>query len=196
MSHPPTSTSHAVEVHWIPLGAGAHVVRVSGRVYERLAAWRERRLPCALYHAALIVRRGGESVTIEVTPVPGGDPSSRGVVGSGPVGLRMLGRLRVFRYELRRWTGGTIPDLAYEVGPPHVVSLDAGAAERFLAWVEKVPLPTWGRDEMRAGEMWNSNSVVSWLLDRNGLGVDRLGPPDGGRAPGWDAGLVVARRGG
>lgn len=189
-----SSVDHAVEVHWIPLGAGAHVVRVSGRVYERIAARRERRDRCALYHAALIVRVRDESITIEVTPVPSGDPSSRGVVGSGPVGLRMLGRLRVFRYELRRWTGGTIPDLAYEVGPPHVVPLEEGEAERFLAQVEQVPLPTWGRDELRAGEMWNSNSVVSWLLDRNGLEVEELGPPPRGRAPGWEAGLVVARR--
>jgi hypothetical protein len=42
--------------------------------------------------------------------------------------------------------------------------------------------------------MWNSNSVISWLLDRTGLPTDSIHPPTGGRAPGWEAGLVTARR--
>jgi hypothetical protein len=184
----------SVVVHWIPLGAGAHVVRVSGRIYEALVSLVQRRPRCALYHAALVVEMPGGPVTIEVTPVPTGNPAARGVVGTGPVGMRWLGRLRVFRYELRRWPGGTIPDLASEVGPPHVVPLDEAAVARFLDRVEAVPRPTWGRDELGAGEMWNSNSVVSWLLDQAGLEVEALGPPPGGRAPGWDAGLVVSRR--
>jgi hypothetical protein len=44
--------------------------------------------------------------------------------------------------------------------------------------------------------MWNSNSVVSWLLRRGDLDTAPIRPPPGGRAPGWDAGLVVAARGG
>jgi len=51
-----------------------------------------------------------------------------------------------------------------------------------------------GRDELRAGEMWNSNSVISWLVARSGIPVETIRPPTGGRAPGWRAGLVVARR--
>jgi hypothetical protein len=42
--------------------------------------------------------------------------------------------------------------------------------------------------------MWNSNSVISWLIARSGLDVDAIHPPSGGRAPGWRAGIVVARR--
>jgi hypothetical protein len=42
--------------------------------------------------------------------------------------------------------------------------------------------------------MWNSNSVISWLLARSGLPTNAIGPPAGGRAPGWQAGLVTARR--
>jgi hypothetical protein len=57
-----------------------------------------------------------------------------------------------------------------------------------------VPTPVWGRDELRAGEMWNSNSLISWLIARSGLEVEAVHPPAGGRAPGWGAGLVVARR--
>jgi hypothetical protein len=40
--------------------------------------------------------------------------------------------------------------------------------------------------------MWNSNSVVAWLLERSGHDAD-LRPPGGGRAPGWAAGVALAR---
>jgi hypothetical protein len=60
--------------------------------------------------------------------------------------------------------------------------------------VPQVPTPVWGRDELRAGEMWNSNSVISWLIARSGLDVESIQPPLGGRAPGWRSGIVVARR--
>jgi hypothetical protein len=42
--------------------------------------------------------------------------------------------------------------------------------------------------------MWNSNSVISWLLAQSGLPADAIGLPAGGRAPGWQAGLLAARR--
>jgi hypothetical protein len=42
--------------------------------------------------------------------------------------------------------------------------------------------------------MWNSNSLISWLIARAGLDIDTVQPPAGGRAPGWDAGVTVARR--
>jgi hypothetical protein len=64
-----------------------------------------------------------------------------------------------------------------------------------LELVPAFPTRTWGRDELAAGEMWNSNSLTSWLLAGSGHQVDGLVPPDGGRAPGWAAGLVVAERG-
>jgi len=57
-----------------------------------------------------------------------------------------------------------------------------------------VPTPVWGRDELHTGEMWNSNSFIAWLIARTGLDADTIQPPSGGRAPGWDAGLVLARR--
>ena len=46
----------------------------------------------------------------------------------------------------------------------------------------------------RSGEMWNSNSLTAWLLARTGHDVASITPPAGGRAPGWAAGLEVARR--
>jgi hypothetical protein len=54
------------------------------------------------------------------------------------------------------------------------------------------PLPVWGRDELGAGEMWNSNSFVAWLIERAGLDAASIQPPPGGRAPGWQAGVAVA----
>jgi hypothetical protein len=57
-----------------------------------------------------------------------------------------------------------------------------------------VPTAVWGRDELAAGEMWNSNSIIAWLIARGGLDAKSIHLPVAGRAPGWDAGLVVARR--
>ena len=183
----------SVEVLWIPLGAGQQVVRRSGRIFEALSARRERRRPLDLYHSALIVQSGSDRVVVEMTPVPRTAGVERGVVATGPVGIGFVGRLRWFRYEIRCWPGGEIPDEA-EALEPLRVSLPCDDARRLLDLVVSVPTPVWGRDSMRAGEMWNSNSVTSWVLERAGLDTAALGPPLGGRAPGWDAGIVVARR--
>jgi hypothetical protein len=64
-----------------------------------------------------------------------------------------------------------------------------------LALVAAVPRPVWGRDGLQAGEMWNSNSMIAWLVASSGLETGDVRPPARGRAPGWDAGLEVARRG-
>lgn len=108
--------------------------------------------------------------------------------------MNWLGRFRLFRYEIRRWQGGVIPDLTYAVSSPVRVATDAVRAQRVLDLAPSVPTPVWGRDELRTGEMWNSNSLISWLLARAGIETERLQPPACGRAPGWNAGLVVARR--
>jgi hypothetical protein len=42
--------------------------------------------------------------------------------------------------------------------------------------------------------MWNSNSVIAWVISRSGMDTESIQPPAGGRPPGWQAGLVVARR--
>jgi hypothetical protein len=182
-----------VDLYWIPLGAGAGgaLVRWSGRAYEAIAATLRRRPRQPLFHSALDVRAGGVATSIEMTPV-WITRGERGVVGEGPVGLRGLGRWRVFRYEVRRWTGGTIPDLAEAIGGPIRLSADAQVVARVLELVPLVPLATWGRDELGVGDMWNSNSVVSWVLTSAGIALDEVRPPANGRAPGWDAGIVAA----
>jgi hypothetical protein len=190
-----TSPPAAVELYWIPLGAGGHSVRFNGRVFEALAAARHHRRRCDLYHVALVVELAGERTTIELAPSPDGDEASRGVVATGAVGSRRLGRLRLFRYEVRCWRGGSIPDLAEAVGGPCRITTDPVIARRLLDLAATVPTPVWGRDELKAGDMWNSNSMIAWLIAAAGLPADRLHPPPRGRAPGWDAGLEVARRG-
>jgi hypothetical protein len=182
-----------IDLFWLPLGAGGHSVRWNGRAYEVLAALAGRRRPCDLYHSALEVRVPEGRYVIEMTPVPGHHGDDRGVVGCGAVGSRWAGRSRLFRYELRRWRGGVISDVG-EAGSPLQLSHDPAVATRLLDLVASVPRPVWGRDESGAGEMWNSNSVTAWLIARSGLDADAIRPPAGGRAPGWHAGLVVARR--
>jgi hypothetical protein len=189
-----TSRTAAADLYWIPLGAGGHCVRFNGRVFEAMQAARQHRQRCDLYHAALVVELDGDRYTIEVAPSPDGEEARRGVVATGAVGSRYIGWLRLFRYEVRCWRGGSIPDLGAAVGGPHRLTGDAQAARRLLDLVRAVPRPVWGRDERHAGEMWNSNSVAAWLIATAGLPTDRLRPPAHGRAPGWSAGLEVARR--
>ena len=183
-----------VDLYWIPLGAGGHVVGLNGKVFEAIVALKERRRPLDLYHSALVVKSSARTFVIEVTPVPRTCGTDRGVVGGGPVGSRLVGALRVFRYEVHCWEGGVIPDVAEAVESPRRLTDDPAIVDGLLKLVPLVPTPVWGRDELRAGDMWNSNSVVSWLTERAGLGAGPVSLPVGGRAPGWDAGRVVAHR--
>ena len=189
------SRTAAVDLYWIPLGAGGHCVRFNGRVFEALEAARQHRQRCDLYHAALVVELDGDRYTIEIAPSPNADEASRGVVATGPVGSRYAGWLRLFRYEIRCWRGGSIPHLDWAVGGPRRLTSEPPAARGLLDLTATVPTPVWGRDELKAGEMWNSNSMVAWLLACSDLPAEQIEPPAGGRAPGWRAGVVVARRG-
>jgi hypothetical protein len=189
-----TERETGVDPYWLPLGAGGHSVRLNGRVFEAVAALFERRPRCDLYHSALEVCVPEGRFVIEQAPVRDGKGSERGVVAEGAVGSRWAGRLRIFRYEVRRWLGGVIPDIDEAVESPQRLTDDPAIARRVLDRVACVPAPVWGRDELAAGEMWNSNSVIAWLIAGVGLAGEQVQPPAGGRAPGWHAGLVVARR--
>jgi hypothetical protein len=182
----------AVDLYWLPLGAGGHFVRLNGRVYELLAARIERRPACDLYHAALQVEVTDGTFVIEQAPVHDWSGEERGVVAEGTVGARWAGRFRIFRYEIRLWRGGHIPDVAEAVDSPRRLSDGEECARRVLSLVPRVPTPVWGRDELGTGEMWNSNSVIAWVIARSGIDAESIRPPKGGRAPGWRAGLVAA----
>jgi hypothetical protein len=183
-----------VYLYWLPLGAGAHVVRLSGRAFEAIMARLQHRPRRDLYHSALEVVTPEAQFIIEMTPVPAHGEKDRGVVGEGAVGTKWARPFRVFRYEIHRWRDGVIPDVACAIDSPVQVSADPTVAQRVLELALSIPTPVWGRDELRVGEMWNSNSVTSWLLSRSGTDIDDIRPPCDGRAPGWNAGRAVAER--
>jgi hypothetical protein len=191
---PEGGAAAAVDMYWLPLGAGGHFVRLNGRVYEAVTARLQRRPPRDLYHAALQIELDGDRFVIEQTPVPRLSGEERGVVAGGAVGSRWAGRFRIFRYEIRLWRGGHIPDVAEAVDSPRRLATDADQARRVLEAVSQVPTPVWGRDEFGTGEMWNSNAVIAWVIERSGIDAASIRPPAEGRAPGWQAGIVVARR--
>src|SRR5690349_12796946 len=192
MSHPADATG--VDLYWLPLGAGGHVVRLNGRMYEIVAAWRAGRPARDPHHSPLVVTTPEGRFVIESAPIRTADGADRGVVGEGPVGSRALGRLRIFRYELRCWRDGTLPDIAEAVDSPRRLTTDVNRARQVVDLVRAAPLPVWGRDELRTGDMWNSNSFIAWLIECAGLDAAAIEPPSAGRAPGWQAGVVVAAR--
>ena len=185
-----------MDLYWLPLGAGdaSHCVRWNGRIFEAVAARHEHREVRDLYHSALEVHLDADRFVIEMAPTWGNDRADRGVVADGSVGLPSLGRSRFFRYEVRRWRNGTIPDVSEAVASPVRLSSDVVRARRVLELVPAFPTFTWGRDELHTGDMWNSNSLIAWLLALSGHQTALLEPPPKGRAPGWAAGLVVAAR--
>ena len=195
MANPGPADIGRVELYWLPVGAGGRFVRTNGRLFEAWLARREHRPAQSAYHSALEVHADGGRWVIEMAPAWGTPPGDRGVVREGPVGAVWLGASVLFRYEVRCWLHGFIPDVAEAVASPMTVSRGAEPARMVLDRVRQVPGPTWGRDELRAGEMWNSNSVVSWLLATTGHDMAAIRPPGNGHAPGWQAGLVVAARG-
>ncbi|HYO18911.1 MAG TPA: hypothetical protein VES02_09640 [Dermatophilaceae bacterium] len=183
-----------IDLYWLPLGAGGRSVRWNGRIFEAVMARREHRAVASLYHSALEVRDGASRFVIEMAPVWNTDAVDRGVVREGPVGTRWLGRSRLFRYEVRCWLDGQIPDVAEAVASPRLLSTDRDQVARLIDILPTVPSLTWGRDALGAGDMWNSNSLISWSLARTGNDMTAVCPPARGRAPGWQAGLVLASR--
>jgi hypothetical protein len=191
----PVTPQASVELYWLPLGAGGWFVKLNGRIWEVIHALWQRRRPRDLYHTALVVRvPEGRFVVENCWPIPNPDGPARGVLVEGPVFSRWLGRWRVFRYEVRCWPDGVIADAGEAVASPQLLTGDPGVARRLLGLVRCLPSPVWGRDELRTGEMWNSNSVIAWLLACSGLPTEQIRPPAGGRAPGWQAGLAMAHR--
>lgn len=185
-------TGPHADLWWLPVGAGGHVVIHTSKWWELLRARREHRSPRPLFHAALEVFDAETRHVIEMTPAWGQPAGSRGVVASGPVGLHWLGASRLFRYEVRCWKDGTIPDRDWAVGPPVGLRLSHVDAGALLRRVAAVPALTWGRDAFGIGDMWNSNSLISWLLHTSGVDAARLAPPPPGSAPGWRSGIAAA----
>ncbi|MFZ0015007.1 MAG: hypothetical protein WAL25_12930 [Acidimicrobiia bacterium] len=170
---------------------------MNGRIYEWVQARREGRPTRQLLHTALELHLPeGRYVIENAWPSPDADVVSRGVTAEGPVFSPGLARLRMFRYEVRCWRDGSIADASEAIDGLHSISDDHDQARRLLQLTASVPTVTWGRRPAQAHEMWNSNSVISWLLVRGGIPIDQIHPPAGAGAPGWEAGIDVAHSGG
>lgn len=176
---------------WLPVGAGGHFVTHSSHWWEVWEAFRQKRSPQPLYHAALEVFTGDENYVVEMTPAWGQAATGRGVVATGPVGASFLGRSRFFRYEVRCWRDGIIPDRDFAVGEADIIQLSGPESRDMVMRCAAVPTLTWGRDEFGIGDMWNSNSLIAWLLQSGGIEAESFVPPDPGRAPGWMAGIAA-----
>ena len=106
----------AVSLYWLPLGAGGHCVRLNGRVFEAISAWKQHRKPCHLYHSALEVTLDGERYVIEMAPVWNERTPERGVGAQGSVGMRGAGRLALFRCGLARPADGALAGIQPPTG--------------------------------------------------------------------------------
>ena len=93
------------------------------------------------------------------------------------------------------WQDGIIPDVDWALGPPTQFPLSLLDTRALLARVELTPRLTWGSDPFGIGDMWNSNSLVSWLLETSGINAAELTPPADGSAPGWRSGIAAATLG-
>lgn len=193
---PDNSHRPGIMLWWLPVGAGAptRLSQIGSGWWERIQARRGQREPQQLFHAALEVFTTDGRFIIEMAP-EWSDPhiQVRGVIARGPVVFRFLGRSKLFRYEVRCWADGELSDREWAVGGPVTVSQDDAEANTLLNCIDDVPLLTWGRVVDPTEDMWNSNSVVSWLLVMTGIDASGLVPPAGGRAPGWAAGIAVAQ---
>lgn len=184
----------AVDLYWLPVGAEtSRFQQASLRLWEAIEAARARRRRQKLFHSALkLTVDGGGVYTIELTPAFLGSPVPP--VSTGPVGIRGADRFRLFRYQLRCLPADRLPDEEWAVDSPVRLSDECGRVQRLFDISPAVPRHVWGRRVAGTREMWTSDSVISWLLVMSGIDLSRVGPPRGGRAPGWYAGLDVARR--
>jgi hypothetical protein len=139
-----------VDLYWLPLGAGGHSVRLNGQIFETVAAFVERRPPCDLYHSALIVRVPMGRFVIEQAPA-GRNGSERGVVSEGAVWTSRAARFRIFRYELRCWRNGVIPDISEAVDSPLRLTDDPELAQRLLELVPALPTHVWAATSCAPG---------------------------------------------
>src|SRR3712207_3705990 len=103
-----------VALFLLPLGRGGRSWRLNGSVFEWVAALLAQRDRRDLYHSALEGWSPEGRFVIEQAPA-WGEHAERGVVAEGPVALRSAGRVRLFRYEVRCWREGVIPDVGEAV---------------------------------------------------------------------------------
>src|SRR4029079_561100 len=73
----------AIDLYWLPLGAGGRSVRLNGRLFEAVAAALGRRRVCDLYHSALEARVPEGRFVVGMAPIPVHAPPGPGGGGRG-----------------------------------------------------------------------------------------------------------------
>ena len=76
----------AVDLYWIPVGAGGYVVRLSGKLYGALKALAEHRPRLDRYHAPLQIWLPADRFVIECAAILNLRGKERGVVAGGRSG--------------------------------------------------------------------------------------------------------------
>src|SRR4029450_6882272 len=95
----------AVDLYWIPLGAGGYGVRLSGKLYETLKALVERRPRRDLYPSARQSWLPEDRFVIECAAILNLRGEERGVVAGGPVGMSWRARSGALRPDTRVGSG-------------------------------------------------------------------------------------------
>jgi hypothetical protein len=189
MSEHPAGDSW-VDLYWLPVGAGTRFQKTSLRLYESIAARLSHREPQTLVHAGLVGSLDGERFTLELMPaLPGANADGE---VTGPVGVRLAGRVRIFRYQVCLSAKDVLPDQEWAVAPALRLTEGAELVRRLRTQARRVPSYTWGRKRRGHPEMWTSDSAVSWILATAGIDAAAIRVPSGCRAPGWRAGLFEA----
>ncbi len=100
----------------------------------------------------------------------------------------------MFRYQLLCAEKERLPDEEWAIESPVPLSEDPALAVRILETARRVPALVWGRRARGTNEMWTSDSAIAWLLCSAGIDAGALVLPAGTQAPGWRAGIEVAKR--
>jgi hypothetical protein len=102
-----------VYLYWLPLGAGASVVRLSGRAFEAITARLQHRQPRDLFHSALEVVTPNARFIIEMTPIPAYSDKTGGLSPNAPWATN--GRGRSACSAMRSTGGGMAPSRMWPV---------------------------------------------------------------------------------
>lgn len=181
-----------VKLIWVPVVGGASV----DDILEFIAKFYiDNPDGKTLFHSALEIQlpEGGECnrYIIELTESVS-DKAESAKVGE-TVQHNIFGP---FGYTIRLYRNGQEED--HERSKPRILlTNDCGIASNIVAFVKAQEIPDldYGKKigtRSGAADRWTSNSVVAWLLQRTGLNPGGIFPPDGGIAPGWDAGSSYA----
>ena len=186
-AEPTAVTAAAVELYWIPLGAGGHCVRFNGRIFEALDA--ARRAPSALRPLPRGARRPARRPALhDRARRRRRTPTRRAAASSAPApsAAATSAGCACFATRFAAGEADRSPTWTTRSAGRCRLTTDPGVARRLLDLVAAVPRPVWGRDELDAGEMWNSNSVIAWLVATAGLPADELEPAAAGQGAGLE----------